>query len=221
MLPVTLARSDTDGFDVALRCRGDIYELIVNGAFAMDSAEVASEHALAEAVPADAAQILVGGLGLGFTAARLLDVTRANLVIVELSSALIEWAEAGLTPTLGRVATSDRVRLVHADIADQLRTPGRYDAILLDVDNGPDFLIHEHNNRLYGAPMLANAHDRLAPGGLLAIWSERYSPALDAALRTLGGAVDHQLVPVRRGQRDLVYAIHTLRNVTPCQPTSR
>ena len=87
---ITLARAETPTGEIALRRRGDITELIVNGVFAMDSSEVTSEIALADASPLG--RVLVGGLGLGYTAARLLERGASEVDVVELAAPLIDWA---------------------------------------------------------------------------------------------------------------------------------
>lgn len=206
----TLAASEQDGFEIALRDHDGALELIVNGIFAMDSREVASEYAIADLVPAQARRVLIGGLGLGFTAMRLLSTTHAQLRIMELSSALVEWAEAGITPQLGAVAANPRVELVAGDVLNAFELADTYDAILLDVDNGPDFLIHEQNAALYQTEVLSAAVAALRPGGVLAVWSERFSAALDEALRESPGEVSHVPVTVHREGREFEYAIHTL-----------
>ncbi|HEX2856902.1 MAG TPA: hypothetical protein VHO26_05420 [Propionibacteriaceae bacterium] len=219
-VPETLARSDVDGFDIALRRRrtgsGDVVELVVNGMFAMDSHDTTSEIALADLVPPDAAGVLVGGLGLGYTADRLVHrLPGARVDVVELSAALVGWAREGLTDVLARVAAASGVTITRADIADVLagrrQPPGPWDAILLDVDNGPDFLIHEHNGLLYGADLLARACDRLTPGGLLAVWSERESADLASRMAVLGAASGVRTVAVERDGHRVDYAIHWLR----------
>lgn len=205
----TLARADTPHGEIALRDRAGVTELVVNGVFAMDSADVASELALAEAAGPTPGRMLVGGLGLGFTAARLLDLGAGAVDVVELAGPLIEWARAGLTPTLGQVADDPRVTLHHGDVADWLGThPGPWDAILLDVDNGPSFLIHEDNARVYGTDWLRLAAARLAPGGCLVIWCEARSPELGRTLAAVPLEVTEQLVAVRRDGRDLEYALY-------------
>lgn len=191
--------------DVVLRVREGVTELIVNGVFAMDSAEVSSELALADAcLPAD--RVLVGGLGLGYTAARLLGRGVEQVRVVELSAALVEAARAGATEQLGRLAADPRIELVVGDIADAI-TPG-WDAIALDVDNGPSFLIHDHNAALYGAGFLTRCLAALNPSGRLLVWCESPSPGLELELRRLASHVEVVIVPVFRGQRSFDYAIY-------------
>ncbi len=206
--PVTLARAETPHGEIALRRRGAVVELIVNGVFAMDSVETASEIALADAAGA-APRVLVGGLGLGYTAARLLDRGVERLDVVELAEPLVRWARDGITPELGRVASDRRVTLHVADVADWIvEHPGPWDAILLDVDNGPSFLIHDHNARVYDAALLATFVDRLAPGGVLLIWCEAPSPSLHATLQRLDAAASEIIVSVRREGRSFDYALY-------------
>ena len=213
--PVTLARATGPHGEVLLRRRGEVEELVVNGVFAMDSSETRTERELAR-LAAGAARVLVGGLGLGYTAAELLDADVAVLDVVELEDCLVGWARQGLTPTLDRVARDPRVRLWTADVAAVLdgrtaQPTGPWDAVLLDVDNGPDFLIHDANAALYAEPALRRAYARLAPGGVLALWSQGRSPSLLAALTGLGGTVAERTFGVRREGRDLEYAVYTVR----------
>lgn len=206
----TLGRARSTIGDIALRRRGAVLELIVNGVFAMDSREVTSERALADAAGAAPGSVLVGGLGLGFTAARLLDRGAQMLTVVEYAGPLIAWAREGVTEQLGRVAHDPRVRLHQADIAAWL--PGctaRFDAILLDVDNGPSFLIHQPNAQVYSSAWLTAAATRLNPGGRLVIWCESPSPDLHRTLRQLGRATE-TVIPVNREGRQFDYALYTL-----------
>lgn len=217
--PLTLARVEGPSGEVVLRRRGEVEELVVDGSFAMDSAEVSSEVALGRLAPG-AARVLVGGLGLGYTVASVLDDADSSqrpvqVDVVELEPALVDWAGTGLTPTLGRVGADTRVRLHVGDVRHVLRggdqrLPGPWDAILLDVDNGPDFVIHTGNAALYGEDGLRAAYTRLSPGGTLAIWCQGPSPDLLATLRRIGSAVNEQLHHVQRGQRHFTYAICTL-----------
>ncbi|WP_098460790.1 spermidine synthase [Propionicimonas paludicola] len=215
--PELIARAHTPLGDVVLRRRdedtGPVDELVVNGVFAMDSFEVASELALADAASAAEGsapgRVLVGGLGLGYTAARLLDNGAAAVRVVELAAPLVEWALARITPQLGRVADDPRTELVVDDIVNVIEAdPGSWEAILLDVDNGPSFLIHDENARVYSTDFLATCLSRLTPGGRLVIWCEQASPDLEITLRRLTGQVELILVPVSREGRSFDYALY-------------
>jgi len=197
-----------------------VEELVVNGVFAMDSTETRTERELARfAPPGPGARVLVGGLGLGYTAATVLERVAgdARVDVVELEGALVGWARAGLTPVLQQVAADPRTRLHVADVVTVLHgsaaVPGPWDAILLDVDNGPDFLIHEHNRTLYAEETLQAAHRQLGEGGVLAVWCQGPAPELVARLQRLGPSREHEYT-VRRGNRELSYVIHTLRRGT-------
>ena len=219
-----LARAATPQGEVVLRRRGDVVELIVNGVFAMDSTEVTSELALADAAGTTPGRVLVGGLGLGYTASRLLDNGARRVDVVELARPLIDWAGQGITDQLARVAHDPRVHLHHGDVAEWLpRCPDVFDAILLDVDNGPGFLIHDQNARVYAADWLRTASDRLAAGGVLAIWSEDAAPQLHRTLAGLGDATE-SLIHVERQGRSFDYVLYRLtrarvqtsETVSPC-----
>ena len=210
-----LARADTDAGEVVLRRRDGALELIVNGVFAMDTTEVSSEVALADAAGAPAGRVLVGGLGLGFTTARLLDNGATGVDVVERAGPLLDWARQGLTPVLARVAADPRTRLHHSGILDFVATAtDRWDAIVLDVDNGPSFLIHDDNAAVYGTGFLADCLARLTPGGRLLVWCETASPALERDLRRVAGAVDLIDVPVTREGRSFSYALYRAQRST-------
>lgn len=221
---VTLGRAETPRGEVVLRRRGSgagaVEELVVNGTFAMDSTETHSERELGR-IAAGAPRVLVGGLGLGHTVVAVLDeADRLGLAVVvdvvELEPALVTWAREGRTVTLARVAADPRVRLHVSDVATVLaglrRGPdGPWDAILLDVDNGPDFLVHAANEVLYAEPGLRAAYARLAPGGVLAIWCQAPSPSLLAALRRVAERAEETRHTVQREGRTFTYAVATLR----------
>lgn len=207
-----IARADTPQGEIALRERDGVLELVVNGVFAMDSMAVTSELALADAAGRPPGRVLVGGLGLGYTAARLLDAGAELVRVVELAEPLVGWARAALTEQLGRVAADARVELVVADIADAIRAaePG-WDAILLDVDNGPSFLIHDHNERVYSSTFLARCLSLLKSDGCLVIWCETESPDLATTLRRVARQVELITVPVTREGRSFDYALYRAR----------
>jgi len=187
----------------------------VNGAFAMDSAETGSERALAT-LAEPGSRVLVGGLGLGFTAAALLDADVGSVDVVEVEEALVSWAQEGLTPRLGRVGRDPRARLWVADVRGVLtgsnpEPTGPWDAILLDVDNGPDFLIHAENSSLYEVETLTAAFARLQSGGTLAIWCQGAQAELWSRLRALDSNAQERLHEVRRGRHLISYAIYVAR----------
>jgi spermidine synthase len=224
----TITRGESVRGEVVLQRRhtvtGRVDELIINGAFAMDSADTVSERALGR-LASGARRVLLGGLGLGYTAAEVLSHPIEQLDIVELEGCLVLWAQDGCTDVLHGVAADPRVRLYAGDILSVLRgastSPGLeepigpWDAILLDVDNGPDFLIHSQNAPLYEPPLLTGAYEQLRPGGLLAIWCQGEAPLLESTLLELGRAVETHRIEVRRGERQLGYLIYTLRRATP------
>jgi spermidine synthase len=219
--PRVLGRCETPRGEVVLRRRThadghQVDELIVNGTFAMDSTETTTERELGRIAGAagPGARVLVGGLGLGYTVAEICRSDVGQVDVAEIEECLVAWARQGLTPTLAAVAADPRLRLHAADVVDLLAAdpsqPG-WDAIVLDVDNGPDFLIHDANARLYRPEVLATALDRLRPGGVLAIWCQGVAPALHDALVRVGQSPLEHTYEVHRGSRAMTYAIYEVR----------
>ncbi|WP_222264123.1 spermidine synthase [Modestobacter marinus] len=202
----------THGEVVLRRCDAHL-ELVVAGVFAMDDVDTSTERALAtEALRRCGGQdltVLVGGLGLGWTAAAALADPRVTAVeVVELQPPLVGWAEQGLLPALP--VADPRLRLHVGDVSVHLAgARARYDAVLLDVDNGPVFLVHPTNAGLYEQPGLAAALGALRPGGVLAIWSSAPVPELAGRLTGLPGAADveHVVLAVERDRRRHEYAL--------------
>lgn len=221
--PETIAAAQTARGTIALRERTQddgtlVHELIVAGVFAMDTVDTSTETALAQRSlerVASPGRVLVGGLGLGFTAWQVLKDKRVReLHVVELEEDLVHWARLGLTPTLGMLARHPRVTL-HADEVgaaltadDGPRAP--WDLVLLDVDNGPSFLVHEANERIYSAPALSAMLSVVAPGGALAIWAAQREPGLLDTLQGLA-PTEELVLPVEREGRHLEYAIYLAR----------
>src|SRR4051794_33701293 len=143
-----LAVAQTPRGELVLRRQGDVLELISNGTFLMDTSSGASERALA-ALGLDGqppgARVLIGGLGVGFTLAAALEFDVAEVVVVEIEPDVVEWNRQWWPP--GRAALDDRrVRVVVDDLARFLATTAHtYDAVLLDVDNGPDWTVTDEN----------------------------------------------------------------------------
>lgn len=194
-----------------------VLELRANGVFVMDSAEHASEQALADAALAavdEPRRVLVGGLGLGFTLQRVLGDRRVEQVdVVEIEPALVEWMRDGTIPHGRRLLADERARVVVADIARAVTEagPATYDVMLLDVDNGPGQLVHGSNAALYDEPFLRAALERLTPGGAFVVWSAERSPALAETLRSVFGDVLEQDHEVRLQDRDEHYWLYSAR----------
>ena len=214
--PVTLARAEDGHGEVVLRRRDDVLELVVDGVFAMDSREVATEEALAAlalehlGAPAGLA-VLVGGLGLGFTTRRVLADPRVGRVVVaELHAVLVDWVRDGLVAPAAGLLDDPRVEVAVGDVRDTVAAapPASFDAVLLDVDNGPGFLVHAANADVYAAPFLALAAARLRPGGVLAVWSADPAPELHRVLRESVGPTREVLREVAREGRRFTYAIY-------------
>jgi spermidine synthase len=230
---VTVARAETPHGEVALRRRGTVLELVVDGTFAMDTVDTSTEVALAQRALADhrsPQRVLVGGLGLGMTARAVLADPRVHHVdVVELAVPLVCWARDGLVPELSGLE-GERCSLHVADVLAVLAGAGPprgpWDAVLLDVDNGPDFLVHPSNAPLYTPRGLAAARSVLRPGGRLVLWSSHLAPALHAALREVardGDEVSEDVSVVAREGRVFRYAQYSLarpsdadRIPTPC-----
>jgi spermidine synthase len=218
--PVTVARAGTAHGEVALRRRGGVLELVVDGAFAMDTVDTSTEVALAERALArhpSPRRVLVGGLGLGMTTRAVLADPRVRRVdVVELAAPLVAWARGGSVPELAGLE-GERCTLHVADVLDVLTgrcsPTGPWDVVLLDVDNGPDFLVHPGNAALYERPGLMAARAALRPGGLLVVWSSHVAPALRAALERVaarGEVVQEEVMEVRREGRSFRYALYSL-----------
>lgn len=207
-----LARAVSERGELLLRRRPDgALELWVNGVFVMDDAETSSEELLASAA-LDAvlrpARVLVGGLGLGYTVRALLADSRVESVLVaEIEPAVVQWMRDGLVPS---VLDDERVRVIVGDVRDVVLTQplGSLDGLLLDVDNGPDFLVYNENSALYESDFLGECRLRLAPGGVLTVWSSSASAALEAVMREVFGGCEVRPVPVRLQGRAETYYVY-------------
>lgn len=212
----TVAHATSPRGEVALTTRDDgaVLELRVNGTFVMDTHETSSERALARAAlaaVADPARVLIGGLGLGFTTAEALADPRVRAVdVVEIEEAVVGWMRDGTVPHGPELLADPRVTVHVADVLARLASvpPAGYDVVLLDVDNGPDQLVHLRNRSLYERGGLALARRALATGGALVVWSAHPSPGLETELRTTVGSVRVQRVPVVLAGRDTEYWVY-------------
>ncbi|MBI3205273.1 MAG: hypothetical protein HYZ29_27280 [Myxococcales bacterium] len=165
------------------------FEITVDHQFLMSSLVTASERALAvralELCTAAAPRVLVGGLGLGYTAQAALASPRAALVeVIELLPAVIGWFERGLIPLASELRADPRLVVRQGDVYQHLLAPPttRYDAILIDVDTSPERRLGEVSVPFYGEAGLRACAEHLAPGGVLGVWSAAESPEFEQAL---------------------------------------
>ncbi|MBT2389591.1 spermidine synthase [Streptomyces sp. ISL-1] len=214
--PVTLDRREGPHGEVVLRQRGAHHEIIANGCFLMDTSDGRSERLLIDtAYEALAAAgktgptLLIGGLGVGFSLARAAANPRwGRIAVVEREQAIIDWHRTGPLGQISGDALADpRSVILHTDLIAYLRTTtDRYDALCLDIDNGPDWTVTDDNENLYSAAGLAACQGRLEPGGILAVWSAQPSPAFEDALRNAGfTGVTTEEIRVARGVPDVVH----------------
>jgi spermidine synthase len=213
--PVTLDRREGPYGEVVLRARGDDFEIIANGCFLMDTSDGRSERLLVDAalsaLPAGRPDpaVLIGGLGVGFSLVRAASQERWGLIaVVEREQAIVDWHLQGPLDRISGAALADpRTGIIRADLVEYLRTTTeRYDALCLDIDNGPDWTVTDDNGSLYSATGLATCRARLNPGGVLAIWSAQPSAAFEQAMRNAGfSKVRTEEVAVARGVPDVVH----------------
>ncbi|UTR83209.1 spermidine synthase [Streptomyces cavourensis] len=212
---VTLDRREGPYGEVVLRERGEHFEIIANGCFLMDTSDGRSERLLIDAalaaLPAGRTgpSVLIGGLGVGFSLVRAAGEERwGRIVVVEREQAIVDWHRRGPLDRISGAALADpRTEVLHTDLLDHLRTTTeRYDALCLDIDNGPDWTVTEENGSLYSPTGLARCLDRLTPGGVLAVWSAQPSAEFEQALRNAGFTrVRSEEVAVARGVPDVVH----------------
>jgi spermidine synthase len=207
--PVVIERRVTPRGELVLRRAGPHFEVIANGTFLMDTRDGRSERALVREALAGAgeARVLVGGLGVGFSLDEALATEDVReVVVVELEPAVVEWARTHLRGVTRRGLDDPRVTLIVADLREALGAlEGRFDAICLDVDNGPGWLVYDQNAGIYGDTGLAELEALLSPGGRLAVWAAAPDAAFERRLRSRFGAVRCVSVPVQRGPDDVIY----------------
>jgi len=208
-----------DGEDMSLTRQGSEYVILASGKPLMSSRMHGSEEALASfgcraARLRDEPCVLVGGLGMGFTLRATLDVLppAATVVVAELVPAVVEWNRGALGPLAGQPLKDKRVQVELGDVAATLRASRRrFDAILLDVDNGPAAFTASHNMRLYDNDGIAAARTALTEAGVLAVWSAWEDRKFEQRLRHAGFTVQVERVRARLkkgGPRHTIFLGH-------------
>jgi spermidine synthase len=212
-----------DGALLALARRDREYLILADGKPLMSSRMHGSEEALATLACARARAleepcVLVGGLGMGFTLRATLDLLppAATVIVSELMPAVVEWNRGPLAPLAGQPLSDTRVRVEVNDVAVTLRAnAARFDAILLDVDNGPAAFTSSGNAALYDNHGVAAARAALRSGGVLAVWSAWEDRKFEQRLRYAGFEVDVQRVRARLkkgGPRHTIFVASTTSN---------
>jgi len=210
-----------DGQDMTLHRRGGDFFVYLDGEELMSTRQPDSERRLAELgcehLPQRrASRMLIGGLGLGFTLRSALDLlpASAEIVVVEYFAEVVEWQRRYLAELHGQMLTDRRVRVQRGDVWEALAGEEEYDAVLLDVDDGPAAWCLSGNGRLYDADGLGRIHQLLRPAGVLAVWSAQEDPKFVKRLRKAGfearainarghqrGGVRHTIFIGRKGSR--------------------
>ena len=204
-----------DGGELKLMRRGDEYSIMLGQIELMNSRLSGSEEALARlswerVADRKAPRILIGGLGMGFTLRAMLAVASpdAEVVVAELVPAVVAWARGPMAHLFAGCLEDARVTIAQTDVAAAIgAAPGRFDAILLDVDNGPEALTTASNDDLYGHAGLGAAKRALTLGGVLAVWSQGPDAGFARRLRKVGFAVEEARVKAHRGKRGARHVI--------------
>ena len=211
MLPWELLGDATapDGTLLSLTRRGHEYVILASGKSLMSNRMHGSEEALASFGLASLPnprepRVLVGGLGMGYTLRATLNhlPADARVDVAELLPSIVEWNRGPLGPLAAHPLNDRRVTVIPGDVAKTLRaSAGAYDAILLDVDNGPAAFTTDFNGGLYDNAGVATSKAALRPGGTLAVWSARDDRKFEQRLRYAGFSVkvEHDLARLKRG----------------------
>ncbi|MFI0807976.1 spermidine synthase [Streptomyces echinatus] len=212
--PVVLERRDGPYGEVVLRRHGVLLQIIANGCFLMDTSDGRSERLLVDAARdaldgRAAPELLIGGLGVGFSLAHAATDPRwGRITVVEREPAVIGWHRDGPLAEVSAGALADpRTAIVEADLVAYVNeTSDTFDALCLDIDNGPGWTVTADNDSLYAPAGLAACARVLRPCGVLAVWSAQPSPDFEGTLWNAGfRQVRTEEVPVARGVPDVVH----------------
>lgn len=204
-----------DGEELRLYRHGSDFMIVLDRNELMSTRQRGSEEALATMTCARIAatprpHVLVGGYGMGFTLRAALAALPADamVTVAEVLPDIIEWARGPMAEVAAGCLDDPRVQLIVGDVVKVIeRSPDTFDAILLDVDNGPDGLVRPDNNRLYSRRGLSIAGEALRPGGVLAIWSAAKDARFVRRLDEAGFAVDEVFVRARSNGKGAKHVI--------------
>ncbi|MER8629487.1 hypothetical protein NKH55_06840 [Mesorhizobium opportunistum] len=209
------AKTGDGAQELRLKRRGSEFSIMLGTNELMNSRLSGSEEALAKLSCQKIAghrqpRILIGGLGMGFTLrAALAELgSDAGIVVAELVPAVVAWARGPMAEVFGGCLDDPRVAVRETDVGDLIRSePSRWDAILLDVDNGPEGIVHKGNDALYSLTGLKAARTALKPGGVLAVWSQGPDSGFTRRLKQAGFVVEEVATRAngKRGARHVIW----------------
>jgi len=215
---ILLAESTTpDGAPMSLYEHDGAYSISFKGQELMHSKASASELLLGKMgierlVKEPQARVMIGGLGLGFTLRTVLEGlgAEAQVDVVELVPKVVEWNREFLKDLNGALLDDPRVNVIEDDAVKLIRQgdAGTYDAMILDVDNGPTGMVKESNNSLYSHSGLRAVRKMLKPGGRAAFWSAGDDPHFKARMETVGFRVGHIRAKVHERSKRAAYVIY-------------
>lgn len=240
--PHVIDRVQATTGELVLRRAGDHFEIISNGTFLMDTRNGESERLLVDAAlntrpgkvsldthPAGPRRVLIGGLGVGFSLRAALRHPGTTVTVVEIEPAIIQWHHDHLRAFSGGALDDPRVTVICQDLLTWLHPADtgdtgentadeRYDAICLDIDNGPTWTVTDANRGLYDTTGLQALHRRLRPQGVVAFWSAAASTEFERRLNRYFATVDIHQIPVPRGEPDVIYIARTPVRPDPTNP---
>ncbi len=196
------------GDELVLYKRNDEYSIRTGGFELMNSRMHGSEDALSaltlQRISEPGPKILIGGLGMGYTLAAALKYLeeKGEVHVAELVPGVIRWNRNHLGHLAGHPLSAPNIRVFETDVAHIIKkSSGLYDAILLDVDNGPEGLTRKENDSLYSTEGLAAAKQALKPSGILSVWSSAPNEAFTKKLEKAGFSVEVKQVHARRSKK--------------------
>jgi spermidine synthase len=175
-----------------------VYEIIFNGVFLMATYNERSEKALARLAvgplksPDHGLRVLIGGLGIGYTLRAALDCEGVQTIdVIEIEEEIVAWAQGLFAKLNGNACSDNRTRIITTDLGEYLsKTRNTYDAIILDVDNGPSWLALDRNRRLYETPMLIRIKHLLNDCGVLTVWAAQECAGFQKRLEEVFGTTE-------------------------------
>jgi spermidine synthase len=220
MIPWTqlgIAEIPNGGGQLQLTQRGEEFSIHLKGvrgelmnSRVFNSEQVLAKLGCASLINKDKAHVLVGGLGMGFTLGAALETVNQSAIVTvaELVPEVVEWNKGALGLCAGRPLNDPRTKVYLGDVATIIdQQKAGFDAILLDVDNGPEGFTHSGNHQLYGLDGLAAIHKALRPNGMLAVWSAWHDPAFSQTLKKAKFKCQTKMVRARvgKGSKHTIY----------------